>query len=75
MQGVLSFLCGVAISMHLHGLLLNLRLNTFGKGADIPRVGHLLSYALVVSALLLVGAASVAVLYDAQPPRWWRELF
>ncbi len=75
LQGVLTFACGLAITMHLHGLWMNLRLNTFSKGADIPRVGHLLSFALVASSLLLIAAASVAVLYDAQPPAWWRDLF
>lgn len=75
MQLVLTFACGMGILMHLHGLWLNLRLNTFGKGADIPRVGIVLAYALVTCSLLLLAAACIAVLYDAQPPQWWRELF
>lgn len=75
MQGILAFLCGTGILMHLHGLWLNLRYNSFGAGADIPRVGHLLAYALVVSSLLVLAAASAAVLWGAQPPTWWRELF
>lgn len=75
LQAVLSFACGVAIAMHLHGLWLNLKLNSFGESADIPRVGHVLAYALVACSLLLLAAASVAVLYDAHPPQWWRDLF
>jgi hypothetical protein len=75
LHGILTFACGLGIIIHLHGLWLNLRLNTVGKGADIPRVGHLLSFALAASALLLTAAAAVAVFYGAQPPAWWRELF
>lgn len=75
MQGVLTFACGLAIWLHLHGLWLNLRANTFGPGADIARVGHLLSYALVACSLLLIAAACVVVLSSTQPPAWWSGLF
>ena len=75
LQAILTFTCGLGIWLHLHGLWLNLRLNSFGKGADIPRVGHLLSYALVACSLLLLAAACVVVLYSSQPPLWWSRLF
>jgi hypothetical protein len=71
----LSFACGVALCMHLHGLALNLRLNTNGPDADIPRVGHLLASALIAASLLLIATACVPVLWSTQPPGWWRGLF
>lgn len=71
----LTFACGMALFMHLHGLMLNLRLNTVGAGADIPRVGHLLAFALIATSLLLIAAATVVVLWSAQPPAWWSGLF
>ncbi|HEX3134075.1 MAG TPA: hypothetical protein VHX44_10900 [Planctomycetota bacterium] len=71
----LTFACGTALFMHLHGLALNLRLNTFGAAADIPRVGHLLAFALIVAALLLIAAATVVVLWSTHPPAWWNSLF
>ena len=70
----LSAACGGAIFLHLHGLLLNLRLNSWGDEADIPRVGHVLAYALVVSALLLLSAAAVVALWSSHPPAWWSVL-
>lgn len=71
----LTFACGVALFMHLHGLLLNLRFNTVGAAADIPRVGHLLAFALIATSLLLLAAAAVVVLWSTQPPAWWSGLF
>jgi hypothetical protein len=71
----LTFACGVALFMHLHGLALNLRHNTLGGGADIPRVGHLLAFALIATSLLLLASASVVVLWSSQPPTWWSGLF
>ncbi len=75
LQVVLTVVVGLAIGLHLHGLWLNLRHNTFGKDGDISRVGHLLSYALIASALLLTTAACVVVLFSTQPPAWWSGLF
>jgi len=71
----LTFACGIALFMHLHGLVLNLRLNTVGAGADIPRVGHLLAFALIATSLLLIASAIVVVLWSTQPPAWWSGLF
>jgi len=71
----LTFACGAALFMHLHGLVLNLRLNTFGAGADLPRVGHLLAFALIAASLLLIATAAVVVLWSTQPPAWWNGLF
>lgn len=71
----LTFACGLALFMHLHGLVLNLRLNTVGAAADIPRVGHLLAFALIAVSLLLIAVASVLVLWSTQPPAWWTGLF
>lgn len=71
----LTFACGIALFMHLHGLVLNLRLNTVGAGADIPRVGHLMAFALIATSLLLIASASVVVLWSSQPPAWWNGLF
>ncbi len=75
MQAVLTFACGWAIWLHLHGLWLNLRTNTFGEGADLARIGQLLAYALVTCSLLLIAAASIVVLFSIQPPAWWSGLF
>lgn len=75
LRGGLTFACGVALFMHLHGLLLNLRLNTIGAAADIPRVGHLLAFALIATSLLLIAGAVVVVLWSTQPPAWWNGLF
>ena len=71
----LTFVCGIALFMHLHGLVLNLRFNTAGAAADIPRVGHLLAFALVATSLLLIASATVVVLWSTQPPAWWSGLF
>jgi hypothetical protein len=71
----LTFACGLALFMHLHGLVLNLRLNTVGATADIPRVGHLLAFALIAASLLLIATACVLVLWSTQPPAWWSGLF
>jgi hypothetical protein len=71
----LTFACGLGLFMHLHGLALNLRLNTVGANADLPRVGHLLAFALIIAALLLMAAAAVVVLWSTQPPAWWERLF
>ena len=71
----LTFACGVALFMHLHGLVLNLRFNTVGAAADIPRVGHLLAFALIATSLLLLAAAAVVVVWSTQPPAWWSNLF
>lgn len=71
----LTFVCGIALFIHLHGLVLNLRLNTVGMAADIPRVGHLLAFALIATSLLLLASASVVVLWSSQPPAWWSGLF
>ena len=75
LQAVLTFACGLGICIHLHGLWLNVRFNSFGKDADIPRVGHLLSYALIACSVLLLAAACVVVLFSSQPPLWWSRLF
>ncbi len=71
----LTFACGIALFMHLHGLVLNLRFNTVGAAADIPRVGHLLAFALIATSLLLIASALVVVLWSTQPPAWWSGLF
>ncbi len=71
----LTFVCGIALFMHLHGLVLNLRFNTVGAAADIPRVGHLLAFALIATSLLLIASATVVVLWSTQPPAWWSGLF
>jgi hypothetical protein len=71
----LTFACGLALFMHLHGLVLNLKLNTVGAAADIPRVGHLLAFALIATSLVLLTAATVVVLWSTQPPTWWSDLF
>ncbi len=70
----LSGACGVVLILHLGDLWLNVRLNAFGKDADIPRVGYLLSLVLITSSLLLLSAAVITVLYSQQPPMWWRGL-
>jgi hypothetical protein len=75
LRTLLTFGCGLAIFMHLHGLALNLRLNTFGPTADLARVGHLLAFALIATSLLLLAAAAVLVLWSTQPPAWWTGLF
>jgi hypothetical protein len=71
----LTFLCGIGLASHLDGLWLNLRLNTFGPGADLQRVGHLLASALIAAALLLLASAALVVLFAQQPPAWWSGLF
>jgi hypothetical protein len=75
LRSALTFACGIAVFMHLHGLVLNLRLNTIGAGADIPRVGHVLAFALIATSLVLIASALVVVLWSTQPPAWWRGLF
>jgi hypothetical protein len=75
MRAVLTLACGMALWLHLHGLWLNLRANTFGAGADLARTGQLLGYALVACSLLLIAAAAVVVLWSPQPPAWWSGLF
>jgi len=71
----LTGLCGFVLIIHLSDLWLNVRLNAFGRDADIPRVGHVLSVVLIVASLLLLAAAAVVVLHSQQPPAWWRGLF
>lgn len=70
----LTFACGLALFMHLHGLALNIRLNHRGPAADLPRVGLVLSSALIIAALLLLTAAAVVVLWSTRPPAWWSGL-
>ena len=71
----LTGLCGFTLILHLSDLWLNVRLNAFGREADIPRVGHLLAVVLMSSSLLLLAAAMVVVLHSSSPPGWWRGLF
>ena len=58
MSGLISF----AYVHHLHGLYHNVRLNFWGKQADLSKAGKALSIACICSCLALVSAWTIRVL-------------
>lgn len=61
----LSGLAGFFYVDHLHGLYHNIRLNFWGKQADLSRASKPLSIAAISSALCLTTAFTLWVLYEA----------
>ncbi len=59
LSGVVAFL----YITHVQGLVLNVRLNFWGEGADLPRVGRFLALVLIVGVLALLTAATISVLW------------
>jgi len=62
---LLTFLCGFLAVHHLHGLYHNVRLNFWGRQADLTRAGKVLSLAAIASAHCLWAAAWLAVVFHA----------
>ena len=59
LSGVVAFL----YITHLQGLALNVRLNFWPEGADLPKVGRFLSLVLIAGCLLLITTAVIQVLW------------
>ncbi len=60
---ILSGVCSFLFITHLQGLGLNIRLNFWGEGADLPMVGRFLALVLIAGTLLLLTAAVITVLW------------
>jgi len=60
---ILSGVCAFLYVAHVHGLALNIRLNFWGEGADLPRVGRFLALVLIIGTLLLLTVAMIEVLW------------
>ncbi|MDA3963674.1 MAG: M50 family metallopeptidase [Planctomycetota bacterium] len=61
---VLTFLCGFLAVHHLHGLYHNVRINFWGKQADLTRAGKVLSLVVIVGVHALLAAAWLEVLWE-----------
>ncbi len=62
---ILSGFISFAYVHHLHGLYHNIRLNFWGKQADLSKAGKPLSIACIISCLALVTAWTIKVLSNA----------
>lgn len=60
---VLTFLVGFFTVHHLHGLYHNIRINFWGRQADLTRAGKILSLVVILGVHCLLGAWWVAVLW------------
>lgn len=60
---LLSGLCACLFIAHVHGLAHNVRLNFWGKDADLPRVGRFLALVLIIGTLLLLTALTIEILW------------
>ena len=57
-----AFVCCLFCT-HLQGLVINIRQNFWKADADIPRVGHVLALGMIITALLLITAGTLRVLW------------
>ena len=60
----LSGFCGLLFIHHLQALYHNVRINMWGKQADLVKVGRPLSAVLIATALLFTTAWTVVVLWS-----------